>query len=128
MAIATASSSNRTGAFSEKVLDKGCPPNPIKQSSILISPGKPMVQVTGTPAHAWVRRYLPWPEKHLSRNITAVTWEEGLSGGLEEPRDLPVRLMTQDRETEDFSSLPHLLPKPWTYWSRQSALSSALLP
>lgn len=102
------------------------PPLGRPPSSFLL--GKPMVQVTGTPTHAWVRRYLPWPEKHLSRNITAVTWEEGLSGGLEEPRDFPVLLMTQDRETEDFSSLPHLLPKPWTYWYRQSALSSALLP
>lgn len=67
-----------------------------------------MVQVIGTPTHAWVRRYLPRPEEHLSRNITAVTWEEGAGGGLEEPRDFPVLLMTQDLQTEDFSSLPHL--------------------
>lgn len=87
---------------------RDCPPSPFGQASILISPGQARGIGHRDPHHAWVRRYLPWPEGYLSRNITGVIWEEDLGGGLEEPLDMPVHLMIQDLETEDLSCLPHL--------------------
>lgn len=103
VAIATGSSSDRT-ALGEKVSYKGLSPIPIGQASILISPGQARGTGQRDPHHAWVRRHLPWPEEHLSRTVTGVTWEEDLGGGLEEPLDMPVHLMIQDLETGPFLS------------------------
>ena len=55
-------SSNRVGAFGEKVSDDGLG---------LASPGQASSVGHPDPQHTW-------PEEHLSRNVTGVPWEEGL--------------------------------------------------
>lgn len=67
-------SSNRVGAFGEKVSDDGLGlASPGQASSVLLlaSPGQASSVGHPGPQHTW-------PEEHLSRNVTGVPWEEGL--------------------------------------------------
>lgn len=107
LATAMEPSSNPTGVFGEKVSDKGLGPL-LGRSPSLFLQGRPVVLGTGTLTHTW-------PEEHLSRNITGVTWEEGL--GVEAGKSPGHACPFNDpgaRNSRLFLSPPHFQPKPWT--------------